>query len=286
MTTFEKEIDIQWSIAGWKWIVPQYLLYICFVLRIKGINRADKIRDKTNADWVRAEFKHSQSRSQDGFLRSHRRRPVAACAHANWALSWKKGLAATTWGSVRASPLRRALNRPGESTLCQPSRPGCCLTWLMGTGSIGLSPRIRWPWWCYPGHCWHLFCLPGVLSSLLSLSRPSKSPHDRCWPLKARPRHRQWLIIDSVLGKIGTGRRGGAGWGLRGKYNTAGIYTCLGTLEQIGILRRKSFTILSMARQRRRGAPKPIWHINWEIMPTPLRAGVSDENWMPLRPIM
>ena len=46
-------------------------------------------------------------------------------------------------------------------------------------------------------------CILSPLCSLLSLSRPSKSPHDRCWPLKARPRHRHWLIIDLVLGKIG-----------------------------------------------------------------------------------
>ena len=48
------------------------------------------------------------------------------------------------------------------------------------------------------------WCLPRLLASLPSLSPLSKSPHDRCWPLKARPRHRQSLIIDLVLGKIGT----------------------------------------------------------------------------------
>ena len=48
------------------------------------------------------------------------------------------------------------------------------------------------------------WCLPRLLASLPSLSPLSKTPHDRCWPLKARPRHRQSLIIDLVLGKIGT----------------------------------------------------------------------------------
>ena len=137
-------------------------------------------------------------RSQNGFLRSPRRRPVAACAPARNELSFvlKKGLAATTSRSAQASA-ESFKQAPWVDTLS--AKPaGRLVSGLMGTGSLALSPRIRWPW-CYP-----VFCLPGLLSSL---SRPSKSPHDRCWPLKARPRHRHWLIIDLVLGKIGRRRR-------------------------------------------------------------------------------
>ena len=126
-------------------------------------------------------------RSQNGFLRS----PGAGRWQPGLSFVLKKGLAATTSRSAQAS---------AESFKASfVSQAGRAAVWTDGNWFPGSQSQDQMT-----------MVLPCILSpwcSLLSLSRPSKSPHDRCWPLKARPRHRHWLIIDLVLGKIGTGRR-------------------------------------------------------------------------------
>ena len=105
-------------------------LNICFVLRIKGINRADKIRTgPMSIGSLLAEFSHSQC--QDGFLWRPRRRPVSLPSARNeWSFVLKKGLA-TSWHGPHPGHWR-ALNWPSESTLCEPSRPALAVWTCLG----------------------------------------------------------------------------------------------------------------------------------------------------------
>ena len=209
---------------------------------------------------------------QDGFLRCPGRRPVPARRNES-ALSCKKGLAATlttSWSMVWGPRLWRALNRLRRHFV---SRPGP--VWDLGTGSSVLSPRIRSAWnGVYPG-CWHHSCLSPL----------SKSPHDRCWPLKARPRHRQSLIIDLVLGKIGTEELGRIA---RKVQNSGDLHVRrnIGTNWNIEEEKFHNFIDATGCWWRGRGGALLNWFGILIEKLCPLRAGVSDENWMPLRPIM
>ena len=166
--------------------------------------------------------------------------------------------------------LWRALNRLRRHFV---SRPGP--VWDLGTGSSVLSPRIRSAWnGVYPG-CWHHSCLSPL----------SKSPHDRCWPLKARPRHRQSLIIDLVLGKIGTEEL----VRIARKVQNSGdlhVRRNIGTNWNIEEEKFHNFIDASGCWWRGRGGALLNWFGILIEKLCPLRAGVSDENWMPLRPIM